>query len=119
MLNFRYLLYQSKKSENFMSKKIARVFSLLFLLSLVFQATIFPQQITSGKRYPRLVIRGAMIVDGSGKPASGPFDIVVENDLITQIAALDPVAVKEGTAKRPAKGDVEIDAAGKYVLPGL
>ena len=24
-----------------------------------------------------------------------------------------------GTAKRPAKGDVEIDASGKYVLPGL
>ena len=31
---------------------------------------------------------------------------------------IDPVAVKEGRAKRP-EGDVEIDATGKYVLPGL
>ncbi len=101
-----------------MSKKIVRAFSLLFLVSFVLQLTVF-SQITSGKRYSRLVIRNAMIIDGSGKPASGPFDIVIENDLITQIAGLDPVAVKAGTAKRVAKGDVEIDAAGKYVLPGL
>ncbi len=101
-----------------MSKKIVRAFSLLFCISFVFQLTVFPQ-IISGKRYSRLVIRNAMIVDGSGKPASGPFDIVVENDLITQIASIDPVAVKEGSAKRPASGEVEIDAAGKYVLPGL
>ena len=102
-----------------MSKKIARVFSLLLLICLVFQITAYSQPITSGKRYNRLVIRGALIVDGSGKPASGPYDIVVENDTIVQLAALDPVAVKAGTARRPAKGDVEIDGNGKYVLPGL
>ena len=106
-----------------MSKKIVRAFSLLFVISFTFQLTVFPQKttspITSGKRYSRLVVRNAMIVDGSGKPASGPYDIVVENDIITQIAGLDPVAVKDGSAKRPAAGDVEIDATGKYVLPGL
>jgi cytosine/adenosine deaminase-related metal-dependent hydrolase len=71
-----------------------------------------------GKRVQRLVIRGAMIVDGNGTPASGPKDIVIEGDKITEIVALDPVALKDGRAKRPA-GDVEIDATGKYVLPGL
>jgi cytosine/adenosine deaminase-related metal-dependent hydrolase len=101
-----------------MSKKIARAFALLFLVSFVFQLTVF-SQVTSGKRYGRLVIRNAMIVDGSGKPASGPYDIVIENDIITQIAGLDPVAVKNGSAKRVAPGEVEIDAGGKYVLPGL
>ena len=60
-----------------------------------------------------------MVVDGSGKPAAGPFDIVVEDGLIKQIAGFDPVAAKEGKARRPEKGDLEIDAAGKYVLPGL
>lgn len=72
----------------------------------------------NGKRYPRLIIRNATVVDGNGTPASGPKDIVIENNLITQVVALDPVAVKSGTARRPA-GDVEIDATGKYVLPGL
>jgi cytosine/adenosine deaminase-related metal-dependent hydrolase len=73
----------------------------------------------SGKRYPRLVVRNAMVIDGNGTPASGPFDIVVENDTIAELVALDPVTVKSGTARRPATGDMEIDATGKYVMPGL
>jgi hypothetical protein len=71
----------------------------------------------SGKRLQRIVIRNAMVVDGSGKPASGPFDIVVEGDTIKQIVPFDPVNANE--SRRPAKGDLDIDATGKYVLPGL
>lgn len=100
-----------------MSKKIVQLFSALFVICLVFQISVISQ--ISAKRYSRLVIRNAMIIDGNGKPASGPFDIVVENDLITQVVGLDPVAVKEGTAKRVPPGEVEIDATGKYVMPGL
>lgn len=102
--------------------KISRfVISLLVLCSL-FSSIDFAQTDTasfSGKRLKRIVIRNATLVDGSGKPAAGPFDIVIENDVIAQIAAFDPVAAKEGRAKRPAQGELEIDAAGKYVLPGL
>ena len=93
------------------------------LLFISFAAAVVPAQdgpgSVSGKRVKRTVVRGAIVVDGSGKPAAGPFDIVIENDVITQIAGFDPIAAKEGKARRPAKGDVEIDAAGKYVLPGL
>lgn len=74
--------------------------------------------VKSGQRVSRLVIRNAMVVDGNGTPASGPKDIVLDGNKIVDIVPLDPVAVKSGTAKRPA-GDVEIDATGKYVLPGL
>jgi len=98
-----------------------KTFTSLIVLLLI-SANVFPQINTaaiSGKRHKRIVIRNAIVVDGSGKPAAGPFDIVVENDTITQIASLDPVAVKEGTARRPEKGELEIDATGKYVLPGL
>src|ERR1035437_7411274 len=73
----------------------------------------------SGKRYKRIVIRNGTVVDGSGKPAAGPFDIVIENDRIAAIVPLDPVAVSQGTARRPPTGDVDIDATGKFVLPGL
>ncbi len=73
----------------------------------------------SGKRLKRVVVRGATVVDGSGKPAAGPYDIVIENDVIKQIVGFDPVAAAEGRARRPEKGDLDIDAAGKYVLPGL
>ena len=105
-----------------MTKKIVRFLAFFCLAAILLQSNVFAQKANppaAGQRYKRLVVRNAMIVDGSGKPASGPFDIVVENDLIVQIAALDPVAVKEGTARRPAAGDAEIDATGKYVLPGL
>ena len=71
----------------------------------------------SGKRLKRIVIRNAIVVDGSGKPAAGPYDIVIENDLITQIVPFDPVNANE--SRRPPKGDLDIDATGRYVLPGL
>ncbi len=76
------------------------------------------QAVASGKRYQRLVIRNAIVIDGNGTPASGPKDIVIEGNTIADVVGIDPVAVKEGRAKRP-EGDVEIDATGKYVLPGL
>jgi imidazolonepropionase-like amidohydrolase len=72
----------------------------------------------NGERYARLAIRNAMIIDGNGTPASGPKDILIENNRIVAVVPLDPVAVQSGRAKRlPA--DAEIDATGKYVLPGL
>ncbi len=72
-----------------------------------------------GVRAKRLVIRNAMVVEGNGTPAEGPKDIVVEGNQIVSITSLDPVAIANGTARRPAAGDAEIDATGKYVVPGL
>jgi imidazolonepropionase-like amidohydrolase len=73
---------------------------------------------TNGVRVPRLAIRNATIVDGNGTPASGPADIIVEGRRISRVVFLDPVALRGGTARRVA-ADAEIDATGKYVLPGL
>ena len=72
----------------------------------------------SGKRAESLVIRNAIIVDGSGTPAIGPADIVIRGNRIAEIAWLDPVSIASGRAKRPTAA-TEIDARGKYVLPGL
>lgn len=73
---------------------------------------------THGVRPRRLVIRGAIVVEGNGTPAEGPKDIIIEGNRITQIVGIDPAAIRNGTARRPA-ADVEIDASGKYVVPGL
>lgn len=59
-----------------------------------------------------------MVIIGNGTPASGPYDIVVEGNRISDVVSLDPVAVRDGRARRPA-ADAEIDGTGKYVLPGL
>src|SRR5471032_211397 len=74
--------------------------------------------VTHGQRPARLVIRNATMVDGNGTPARGPVDIVIEGNTIVQIVSLDPVALNRGGARRPA-GDIQIDATGKFVLPGL
>ena len=74
--------------------------------------------VTSGVRVPRLAIRNATVVDGNGTPASGPADILIEGQRISRVVFLDPVALRSGSAERPA-ADAEIDATGKFVLPGL
>ena len=76
------------------------------------------RSVQHGVRPQRFAIRNALIVEGNGTPAAGPYDIVIEGNRIASIVALDPVALKAGRARRPA-ADFEIDANGKYVLPGL
>src|SRR2546427_477153 len=48
------------------------------LISAVLLATVATsaaQLPSSGKRYPRLIVRNAIIIEGNGTPASGPKDI--------------------------------------------
>lgn len=66
----------------------------------------------------RLAVRNAIVVQGNGTPAEGPYDLILEGGRIVEMMPLDPVAVRDGQARRP-KADAEIDATGKYVLPGL
>ena len=69
--------------------------------------------------FDRLVIRGATLIDGSGAPPFGPVDIVVENNRITGIVPVGAPGIAIDPEGRPAAGTREIDASGKYVLPGL
>ena len=89
-------------------------------LLLLAAATSISAQATAvhGVRSPRLAIRNATIIDGNGTPASGPADILIEGNRIASVTFLDPVALRAGRAVRP-QADRQIDATGKYVLPGL
>ncbi len=65
---------------------------------------------THAKAAKRLLIRNAMVIYGNGKPAFGPVDILVQDGLIARVGrtpANDPPA------------DAVVDAAGKYVMPGI
>ena len=80
-----------------------------------------------GQRYRRLVIRNATIVSGRGTPGTnramppeGPVDIVIEGNTIVDIVLMDGVnAAGYGPNFKRPTGDMIIDAAGKYVIPGL
>jgi len=78
-----------------------------------------PERSEGSGQYNRLVIRGAYIIDGTGAPPYGPADIVIKNDRIMSIKTVGFPGLPIDEKKRPAKGDYEIDAHGKYVLPGF
>jgi imidazolonepropionase-like amidohydrolase len=65
-----------------------------------------------GRQVKRLLIKGAMVIPGTGVPASGPMDILVEDGLIARLGSS-----AGGTGS--AAADLVIDAAGKYVMPGI
>ena len=71
--------------------------------------------------YDRLILRGAYMVDGTGAPAQGPVDIVVENDRITQVNVVGAPKLAIDPAKRPVAtpGTEEIDLSGMFILPGF
>ena len=78
--------------------------------------------------FPHLILRGAILIDGTGAPAVGPVDIVIEKDRIAKIVNVGfpgvPLADKIPGKKnefRPkaGPGDKELDLTGMYILPGF
>ena len=69
--------------------------------------------------YKRLIIRGGIVIDGTGAPPRGPMDIVIENNKIVKVQNVGYPGIPINESKRPEKGDYEIDAAGMYILPGF
>jgi len=71
--------------------------------------------------YKRLILRGAYMVDGTGAPAQGPVDIVVENDRITDVRVVGTPNIAINPDNRPVAtdGTEEIDLSGMFILPGF
>lgn len=69
--------------------------------------------------YNRLVIRNAMVIPGHGGPPTGPYDIVIERNMITEMTSFDPVTAERRGDSARATGDRIIDASGMYVMPGM
>ncbi|MBL8268152.1 amidohydrolase family protein [Steroidobacter sp.] len=63
--------------------------------------------------FQRLIIDGALLIDGTGVPARGPVSIVIEGN---RIAAIES---SSSASKTRQASDKVIDARGKYVLPGF
>ena len=75
------------------------------------QSTTGATTAVHAKQVKRLLIKNAMVIPGTGVPAAGPMDVLLEDGLIARLG--NSVA-----GKWPA-ADLAIDAAGKYVMPGL
>lgn len=118
---------------SFFSRRLFRV-TLCFLACVFFSSAVFAQRTGDDSKtppvearsegegpYDRLILRGAIMVDGTGAPAQGPVDIVVENDRITTIKVVGSPNRPIDPDRRPAatEGTEELDLSGMFVLPGF
>lgn len=72
--------------------------------------------------YPRLILRNATVIDGTGAPPFGPADLVIERNRIVLIHLVGPPTgprLQPGERPQAGPGGHEIDLAGHYVLPGF
>lgn len=69
--------------------------------------------------FDRLIIRGVTVIDGTGGPAYGPADVVIEGNRIAEIQTVGYPGLPIDEDRRPSDADHEIDAEGMYLLPGF
>ena len=100
---------------------------LSFLLVLFTSLGAFAQMPDAPKRtegegpFDRLIIRGVNMIDGTGSPATGPVDIVVEGNRIASIRTVGypGLPINENRRPKAEPGDKVINAEGMYLLPGF
>ena len=69
--------------------------------------------------FKTLVIRGVMLIDGTGAPPQGPMDIVVQGNRISAVRSAGTPGLPLRTNRQPQNPDHEIDATGMYLMPGF
>ncbi len=72
--------------------------------------------------FNRLVLKGGILIDGSGAPPRGPVDITIEKNRIVSIRNADgtpPPGGRRGAAPETNSNDEVLDVTGKYVMPGF
>jgi hypothetical protein len=71
--------------------------------------------------YPQLIIRGVMLIDGTGAPPIGPTDIVIKQNRIVNIQNVGFPGVEINSERRPKlePGGKELNCEGMYLMPGF
>jgi len=71
--------------------------------------------------YAQLILRGVTVISGTGSPAFGPADVVIERNRIVRVASVGAPGAPIAAEGRPklAPGGREMDLTGHYVMPGI
>ncbi|MCH1431482.1 MAG: amidohydrolase family protein [Flavobacteriaceae bacterium] len=110
----------SSKNPLFVSRVSGVLILFLLNLTLVFgQVKPAPDRSQGEGPYDRLIIRGATLIDGTGGMPRGPVDIVIEENKIVDIKGVGTPMLPIDEKNRPTGATKEIDATGKYVMPGI
>ena len=96
------------------------VFQTLCMMSVA-QIKKAPGRAEGEGPYSQVIFRGATLINGTGAPAVGPVDIVVEGNKIVAIrnVGYPGVDIKESSRPKLKTGGKEIDCSGMYIMPGL
>lgn len=104
-------------------KKLVLFFILLSLKTFAQEAVKKAPEVKEGEGpFPQLILRGAMLIDGTGAPPVGPVDIVVRQNKITNIISLGlptPGMASDASRVKLEAGGKEINCNGMYVMPGF
>ncbi len=100
---------------------LAFVFTLTAGSLLHAQVEPAPDRAEGEGPFDRLIIRGGIVVSGTGAPPSGPVDIIIENNRIVNIVNVGYPGVPINEQRRPQADENtrELDAEGMYILPGF
>ncbi|HEY4148151.1 MAG TPA: amidohydrolase family protein [Chitinophagaceae bacterium] len=104
-----------------MRKQLAFFATLLLSSFLTAQVPKAPDRKEGEGPWPQLIIRGVILINGTGAPPIGPVDIVVEKNRITDIVILGSPGAPVPAKSRPvlAPGGKELNAEGMYLMPGF
>jgi hypothetical protein len=104
-------------------KLLALIAAFVFNLALAQETVKKAPEIKEGEGpFPQLILRGAMLIDGTGAPPVGPVDIVVKNNKIDRIISLGlptPGMASSGNRVKLETGGKELNCEGMYVMPGF
>ncbi|WP_339754710.1 amidohydrolase family protein [Algoriphagus aquimarinus] len=97
------------------------IFGLYLSFSSYSQIESAPDRLEGDGQYGRLILRGVILIDGTGAPPVGPVDIVVEKNRIAQIQVVGYPGMPISENRRPKAGpnDKVYELEGHYLLPGF
>jgi len=102
--------------------RLSAVIIYIFIHSLSFsQITKAPDRKEGEGPWPQLILRGATLINGTGAPAIGPVDIVIENNRILSVNTVGypGMPIKEDKRPKLKAGGKEMDCTGMYIMPGF
>lgn len=93
----------------------------LFVIASKAQIKKAPEVKEGEGPWTQLIIRGIILIDGTGAPPVGPVDVVVEKNRIKEISIVGSPGIPINASKRPklAEGGKELNCEGMYLLPGF
>ncbi len=104
-------------------KKLIIILALLSFKVVAQEAIKKAPEIKEGEGpFTQLILRGAMLIDGTGAPPVGPVDIIVKQNRIVSIVSLGlptPGMSSDGNRTRLEAGGKELNCEGMYVMPGF